>query len=138
MKAYYCSNEPLSNSAIYITNFPELRKKLKEFGLNYQGWSLEDSIPVQENKAPTIRILSKTASLMPDTENLNEDLTKSSGASEEEINLVINYMKKNKYKLFDNYSQFIRLERFNKLPGRMLTFLMYALMLWILWLLLIK
>lgn len=133
MKAYYCMNDPIDKSEIYITNSPAIRKLLNEAGIQYQGWVLEDGLTFKESKAPTLKISSERA--IRESLLVNPEITAelSVGVSEEKINEVINLLCNEKYKLFVVYDQFIRLEKFNKLPGRMLTFLISVSMLWILW-----
>lgn len=126
MKAYYCLNEPVANSEIYITNNPKIRKMLNQLGAEYQGWALEDQAPYKEAKAPTLKISSVPAI----QGNLAESPKETPGVKINEVILLLN---NNSYRLFDDYDQFVRLEKFNKLPGRMLTFLVSMLLLWFLW-----
>ncbi|MCL6638225.1 MAG: hypothetical protein K6T80_00910 [Firmicutes bacterium] len=118
MKAYYLSNEPDSPTIVYITNSPAIRKSLRELGIPYQGWLLDDGSPMDERKAPTLKI-----------EAMNAAATVNPLKTE----LLIDLLNKNRYKLFTDFDNFTRLERFNKLPGRMLKTFMLMVLLWILW-----
>ena len=132
MKAYFSVDEPFPHSEIYITNSPGLRKILDEKGVQYQGWVIEDGTTAPEKKAPTLMILAAKAAGAREPSGTGEPLAAPDGVSDEKIELLISLLHKSRYKLFTDFGNFLRLEKYNKLPGRMMAMFSLLLTGWIL------
>lgn len=132
MKAYFSVEEPFPYSEIYITNSPGVRKILHENGIHYQGWVIEDGAPAQEKKAPTLKIMAAKAAEVREQSGSGEPPVAPGSVSDEEMELVISLLQKKRYKLFTDFDNFIRLEKYNKFPGRMLAMCGLMLLGWVL------
>ncbi|MFZ5597787.1 MAG: hypothetical protein ACOY31_12335 [Bacillota bacterium] len=129
MKAFFHLVENEENQGLYITNNPRIRKVLGEWGVDYRGWNLEDGCPADEKKAPTLRIETERAAVPEEEENTVQP----PGENSERIMEIKDYLVRSDYTEFDDWGKFLRLEKFNRFPGRMMVVLIIFLIIWTVW-----